>query len=75
MASRTHFITPYKVVAIGVGAGLVGLDAWLNAEFIAHTEGWASSLVWIVIATTSGAAFALPMAEQAAKTQGSPRKR
>lgn len=58
-----------KIVATGIGLALCGVEVWLNAEHIAHTEGWASSLVAAVIAASIGAAAALPLAERAAKSR------
>jgi hypothetical protein len=69
MASRYKTIPLMKFVATGVGIALCGGDTWLNAEHIAHSEGWASSLVVVVILATIGAALALPIAERCAKTK------
>jgi hypothetical protein len=69
MASRTKTIPLMKFVATGVGLALCGVDTWLNAEHIAHVEGWASSLVAAVVVASIGASAALPLAERAAKTR------
>jgi hypothetical protein len=45
MARPNKSIPLMKFVATGVGLALCGVDTWLNAEHIAHVEGWASSLV------------------------------
>jgi hypothetical protein len=62
-----------KVVATFLGAAMCGVETWLNAEHIAHAEGWLSSLVAVAITASIGAASALPLAEHALKT-GQPAK-
>ncbi|MGA7329686.1 MAG: hypothetical protein WBX25_35700 [Rhodomicrobium sp.] len=69
MASRSNPTPFMKFAATGVGIALCGGDTWLNAEHIARSEGWASSLVVVVILATIGAAIALPIAERCAKTK------
>jgi hypothetical protein len=69
MASHNDRIPLMKFVATGVGLALCGVDTWLNAEHIAHVEGWASSLVAAVVVASIGASAALPLAERAAKTR------
>ncbi len=69
MATASHNTPAMKIVATGVGAALCGVEVWLNAEHIAHLEGWASSLVAAVVVASIGAAAALPLAERAAKAK------
>jgi hypothetical protein len=69
MASHTNNIPLMKFVATGTGLALCGVEVWLNAEHIAQTEGWASSLVAAVTVASIGAAAALPLAERAAKAR------
>jgi hypothetical protein len=69
MASSPNTTPVMKIVATGVGVALCGVEVWLNAEHIAHVEGWASSLVAAVIVASIGAAAALPLAERAAKAK------
>jgi hypothetical protein len=56
-----------KIVATGTGVALCAVEVWLNAEHIAHIEGWGSSLVAATIAASISAAASLPLAERAAK--------
>jgi hypothetical protein len=67
MARRSNNIPYSKLTATCVGAALCCTETWLNVEFIAQTEGWASSLVAAVAVASLGAATALPLAERAAK--------
>ena len=69
MARRSNNIPLMKFVATGVGIALCGVEFWLNAEHVAHVEGWASSLVAAVVVASIGAAAALPLAERAAKAR------
>jgi hypothetical protein len=69
MARRYNRIPLTKFVATGTGLALCAVDTALNAEHIAHVEGWASSLVAAVVVASIGAAAALPLAERAAKTR------
>jgi hypothetical protein len=57
-----------KVVATGLGVALCGVETWLNAEHIAHAEGWGSSLVTAAIVASIGAAASLPFVERCWKT-------
>ncbi len=69
MASRSQTTPiPYsKLTAVSLGAGLIGVEIWTNVEFVARSEGWASSPVAMVVAASVGAATALPFAERTAK--------
>jgi hypothetical protein len=70
MAKRNnaHSIPAFKIVATSVGVALCIAETWLNAEHVAKTEGWISSLVLVVIVASFGAASALPLAERALKS-------
>lgn len=57
----------WKMVAIGLGALACGAEGWMNAEHIAHAEGWASSLVATTLIASASAAASLPLAERAWK--------
>lgn len=59
----------WKGVATVLGLGLCGVEVWMNAEHIAQTEGWASSIVVGTIAASVCAAAALPLAERAWKDE------
>jgi hypothetical protein len=67
MARRTNHIPTTKIAAICLGVGFTAVEVWTNTEFVAQTEGWASSPVATVVAASVGAAVALPFAERAAK--------
>ena len=65
----TEIHTPlWKIAATIGGAGLTASAVWLNAEHIAHAEGWGSSLVVAGVIVTLCAAGAPPAAERAAET-------
>jgi hypothetical protein len=63
----------WKIAATVGGAGLTASAVWVNAEHIAHAEGWGSPLVVAGVIVTLCAAGAPPAAERAAKT-GQPLK-
>jgi hypothetical protein len=63
----------WKVAATAGGAALTGAAVWLNAEHIAHAEGWRSPLVLAGVLTTICAALTRPAAERCAK-DGQPLK-
>jgi hypothetical protein len=65
--SKTTPIPLSKLTAVLLGAGLVGVEIWTNVEFVAKSEGLASSPVAMVVAASAGAAAALPFAERAVK--------
>jgi hypothetical protein len=66
--ARRQYYTPFaKVIATLLGAALCGLEAYLNSEYFARLEGWASPMVFIVAMATIGGAAALPLAERAHK--------
>ena len=66
MAQHKH--TPVaKISAIGLGVGFTCTEIWSNVEFVAGSEGLASSPVAMVAAASVGAAAALPFAERAVK--------
>jgi hypothetical protein len=54
-----------KVVAIVAAIPLVAAETGLNAEHLAHSEGWLSTLVLGAVGATLAAAIALPIAERA----------
>jgi hypothetical protein len=67
MANRKRNTTPWDKVAATIAAvPLITVETALNAEHLAHGEGWISTLVAGAIAATLAAAAALPIAERAA---------
>ena len=72
MASRYKSIPLMKFVATGVGSALCEVEVLLNAEHIAHVEGWASSMVAAVVVASIGAAAALPLATRMRLLSASP---
>jgi uncharacterized membrane protein YeaQ/YmgE (transglycosylase-associated protein family) len=54
-----------KLVAVFAAIPLIAAETGLNAEHIAHSEGWASTLVIGIVGATLAAAVALPIAERA----------
>ncbi len=66
MASNTS-IPLAKIAATSLGLALCGVESWLNAGYIAKSEGLASPMVAAVIVASIGAAAALPFAERSAK--------
>ncbi len=54
-----------KIVAVIAAVPLVAAETGLNAEHLAATEGWASTLVLGAVGATLAAAIALPIAERA----------
>jgi hypothetical protein len=56
-----------KIIATIGGSALTGAAVWLNAEHVASSEGWHSSLVMAGVIVTLCAASAPPLAERAAK--------
>ncbi len=54
-----------KIVAVIAAIPLVAAETGLNAEHLAHSEGWASTLVLGAVGATLAAAIALPIAERA----------
>lgn len=60
-------ISHWKAAATLGGAALTGSAVWLNAEHIAHAEGWESPLVLAGVLTTICAALTPPAAERCAK--------
>jgi hypothetical protein len=63
----TQTIPVWKIAATVGGSALTGAAVWLNATYIAHTEGWGSPLVTAGIIVTLCAAVTPPFAERAAK--------
>lgn len=68
MAKRKDSIPTYKKVATTIGVLFCGVEGWLNAEHVAASEGWFSSLVVAVVIASAGAAAAIPLAERAWKS-------
>ena len=72
MAKRPQIIKPripyFKIVATGLGIGAAGVEIWLNVEFVAKSEGLASSVTAAVVTASILAAASIPLAERAAKT-------
>lgn len=65
-APRRQSPTPLdKIVAIIAAVPLVAAETGLNAEHLALTEGWMSTLVLGAVGATLAAAIALPIAERA----------
>jgi hypothetical protein len=63
-----NYPIPYwKFAATAGGAALTGAAVWLNAEHIAHAEGWESPLVLAGVLTTLCAALTPPAVERCAK--------
>ena len=58
----------WKIAATAGGASLTGAAVWLNAEHIAHAEGWASPLVLAGVLTTLCASLTPPAAERCASS-------
>jgi hypothetical protein len=56
-----------KITAIGIGVSLAAVETWLNVDFVSKTEGLLSSPVAAVVASSVGAAAAIPYAERSAK--------
>jgi hypothetical protein len=54
-----------KIVAVIAAIPLVAAETGLNAEHLATTEGWMSTLVLGAVGATLAAAIALPIAERA----------
>jgi hypothetical protein len=54
-----------KIVAVIAAIPLVAAETGLNAEHLAATEGWMSTLVLGAVGATLAAAIALPIAERA----------
>lgn len=57
----------FKISATVGGAALTAAATWLNAEHVAHAEGWASPLVTAGIIVTLAASLTPPVAERCAK--------
>ena len=71
MASRSQS-TPIpisKLTANGLGFLIVGGEVWLNVEFLAQSEGWVSSPVFITAIASATAAAAPIFAERALKAR------
>jgi len=65
-ANKRQSPTPLdKIVAVIAAIPLVAAETGLNAEHLAATEGWASTLVLGAVGATLAAAIALPIAERA----------
>jgi hypothetical protein len=62
----TH-LPVFKISATVGGAALTAAATWLNAEHVAHAEGWASPLVTAGIIVTLAASLTPPVAERCAK--------
>lgn len=63
--AKAHAVPLDKIAAVFAAIPLIAAETGLNAEHIAHTEGWASTLVAGAIGATLAAAAALPIAERA----------
>src|SRR5690349_10298085 len=65
-ANKRQSPTPLdKIVAVIAAIPLVAAETGLNAEHLAASEGWASTLVLGAVGATLAAAIALPIAERA----------
>lgn len=65
MPTNTHSRGYGKIAALLLAVPLIGAETALNAEDIAASEGWLSTLVIGTVAATLSAAAALPIAERA----------
>ncbi len=63
---RTYSYPVFKIVATTLACSFFAVETWLNADTVAHVDGWLSPAVALVTMASLGAFAALPLAERAA---------